>query len=183
MNSGGKGWWNVKFVGNVCKMLPYNGICIWFMRKSRGNIYAGRHKKQRKNTVWIFKRGFITNVQLQIVREGKDKFGLYRHFNLRHPNADIMKEQDGRLEKCSFCGMRAENMNRHHQSNTCAKARMRRKNEERQDLQAKAEAKEIKINGVEIERLKTFRYLGRILSEDDCDSKCIDDQLRRARKK
>ena len=114
---------------------------------------------------------------------GKDKFGLYCHFNLRHPNADIIIEQDGRLEKCAFCGMRAKNMNRHHQSNTCAKARTRRINEERQDSQAEAEVKEIKINGVRIKRVKTFRYLGRILSEDDCDSKCIDDQLKRAKKK
>ena len=69
--------------------------------------------------------------------------------------------------------MRAKNMDIHQQSDTCAKARIRRMNEERQDLQAEAEAKEIKINGVRIERVKTFRYLGRIMSEDDCDSKIL----------
>ena len=114
---------------------------------------------------------------------GKDKFGLYRHFNLRHPNANIIIEQDGRLEKCILCGMRAKDMNKHQQSDTCAKARVRRTNEERQDSQAEAETKEIKINGVRIERVKHFKYLGRILSEDDCDSKCIDDQLKKTRKR
>ena len=70
-------------------------------------------------------------------------------------------------------------MNKHQQSDTCAKARVRRTNEERQDSQAEAETKEIKINGVRIERVKHFKYLGRILSENDCDSKCIDDQLKK----
>lgn len=40
---------------------------------------------------------------------------------------------------------------------------------------------EFTINGQKIERVKEFRYLARILIEDDYDSRCIEDQLKRAR--
>ena len=47
--------------------------------------------------------------------------------------------------------------------------------------QWEAEAVEYTINGAQIERLKEFRYLGRILTENDDDSRCIQDQLKKAR--
>ena len=36
---------------------------------------------------------------------GKDKFGMYRHFCGRHPDADIEIIEDGILPKCQYCGM------------------------------------------------------------------------------
>ena len=53
----------------------------------------------------------------------------------------------------------------------------------KQNLQTEAEKVEMKINGVVIERVKNFRYLGRIMTENDCDSMCINDQLGRARRR
>ena len=44
---------------------------------------------------------------------GRDKFGLYRHFCLRHPEADIIIEEDGELPKCDFCGMQAKDLAKH----------------------------------------------------------------------
>ena len=38
-----------------------------------------------------------------------------------------------------------------------------------------------KINGEEIERVREFQYLGRILDENDDDSRCIIAQLSKAR--
>ena len=40
---------------------------------------------------------------------------------------------------------------------------------------------EFTANGERIERVEEFRYLGRILTESDDDSKCIQEQLRKAR--
>ena len=40
---------------------------------------------------------------------------------------------------------------------------------------------EYTINGEKIERVKEFRYLERILKEDDDDSRCIEDRLKRSR--
>ena len=58
---------------------------------------------------------------------------------------------------------------------------VRRANEKVALKQWKAERVEFTINGEKIERVKEFRYLGRILIEDDDDSRCIEDQLKRAR--
>ena len=38
------------------------------------------------------------------------------------------------------------------------------------------------VKGTEIERVRYFKYLGRILTEDDIDTKCIDENLRNARR-
>ena len=45
------------------------------------------------------------------------------------------------------------------------------------------EAEDVKftVNGKEIEEVSEFRYLGRILSHDDDDTKCIMDNLKRAK--
>ena len=37
------------------------------------------------------------------------------------------------------------------------------------------------IGGVEIEKVKEFKYLGRVLSDNDNDTKCIIDNIRKAR--
>ena len=39
------------------------------------------------------------------------------------------------------------------------------------------------MNGVELEQVKQFNYLGRLLSEDDKDTKCINANLKKARKR
>ena len=42
---------------------------------------------------------------------------------------------------------------------------------------------DITINGAKIKRVREFWYLGRILTEDDDDGRCIEENLRSARKK
>ena len=39
------------------------------------------------------------------------------------------------------------------------------------------------VGGRPIERVSTFKYLGRVLDEADDDTKCIDAQLKKARKR
>ena len=89
---------------------------------------------------------------------GRDKFGIYRHFCLRHPEADIIIEEDGRIPKCEVCGMRAKDMQRHKKSAICQKAGKRRMFERKQDLQAEADKVRIWINGKELVRVREFRY-------------------------
>ena len=113
----------------------------------------------------------------------KDKFGMYRHFCYRHSEATLIIKDDGLLPKCSLCSMHAKFMTRHKSSTTCKRARVRRNNESMQDKQFEAGKVIFLVYGKEIERVREFRYLGRIFTEDDDDTKCIKSQLKRARQK
>ena len=112
-----------------------------------------------------------------------DKSTFYRHFCLRHPNADIIIHSDGELPKCEKCGMRCFNLQRHRDSPTCKKAQQRRKHEYLQQEQAKANTINFTVNGKSIERVREFKYLGRIFSDDDNDTISIKDNIRKARQK
>ena len=79
--------------------------------------------------------------------------------------------------------MHAKYMTRHKASTTCKRARVRRNNEAMQDKQFEAENVKFIVYGKEIERVREFRYLGRIFTENDDDTKCIQSQLKRARYK
>ena len=106
---------------------------------------------------------------------------MYRHFCLLHPDADIIIEEDGELPKCFKCGMRATNLDKHMDSFTCKRGANRRMNELKQDLQHDAEKVKFFIDGEELERVDEFRYLGRVLTNDDNDSACISYNLNKAR--
>ena len=90
----------------------------------------------------------------------KEKFGMYRHFCLVHPQADILIMEDGKLPKCTKCGMRVVDMDKHLDSYTCKKGASRRANEIKQDRQARAEEVKFFIDGIEIEWVREFKYLG-----------------------
>ena len=49
--------------------------------------------------------------------------------------------------------------------------------------QADADAVNFHIDGQPLERVRTFRYLGRILSDNDDDSPCVQANLKRARQR
>lgn len=75
----------------------------------------------------------------------KDKYGVYKHFCLRHTAANIQIEGDGIQPKYELCGMKTKNVERHKESTTCLKARRRRANKVRHDLQAEAGKVELRV--------------------------------------
>ena len=77
--------------------------------------------------------------------------------------------------------MRVNDITSHSNSYTCKQGIARRKHEAKQDEQYEAGLVRFYVEGQEIERVHQFRYLGRILTEDDSDTECIEDNLRRAR--
>ena len=79
--------------------------------------------------------------------------------------------------------MYSKDVPRHQKTNTCERLRRRRKNEHLQDLQAKGEGVRFRIYGKQIEKVREFTYLGRILACDDDDTKAIEHQIARARTK
>ena len=112
---------------------------------------------------------------------GRDKFGLYRHFAYIHPEAEITIAEDGTLQKCDKCGMRCKNIQQHQKTTTCIKLSQKRKNEIQGKKQERADTVIFTINRVALERVKEFKYLGRILQDNDDDSTCIMENLKKAR--
>ena len=87
-----------------------------------------------------------------------------------HPTAEIIIDEDGTLDKCGICGLRTKDLRKHRNSKTCKQAKRRRDNERKQDEQAIAENVTFNINGKKLERVREFKYLGRIFTEDDRDT-------------
>ena len=77
--------------------------------------------------------------------------------------------------------MRVPDVDKHLDSFTCKRGASRRNNEKKQDQQAKAEEVKFYIDGIELEKVSEFKYLGRFLSDDDRDDKCIDYNIKKAR--
>jgi hypothetical protein len=113
----------------------------------------------------------------------RDKFGMYRHFCFRHHEAKLIIRDDGECERCDLCGMFAVNIQQHQKTSTCRKARGRRTHEEMQDKQADAEKVRFTVYGKELERVGEFKYLGRVLSDNDDDTVSIDGNLKKARQR
>ena len=98
--------------------------------------YREREEDVRGNFCINFKKGIFNKCPVVNCSGGaRDKFGMYRHFCLIHPRADIIIEQDGLLQKCNKCGMRVMDINKHIDSYTCKKGASQRINEVRQDNQ------------------------------------------------
>ena len=108
---------------------------------------------------------------------------MYRHFCLRHPQATIVIEGDGELPSCTRCGYFTPDIEKHQRTEICRKGQRRRENERKQREQDASENVRFEVDGKAIERVKAFTYLGRTLSEDDNDTKCITDRIAKARAK
>ena len=102
---------------------------------------------------------------------------LQLYNNRKYPNYPL---------SCIICYTRiprTNNMQRHVRTNTCQRLRVRRENEKKLEAQAKADQVRFLVNGVELERVNKFKYLGRILRDDDRDTDCIEENLSKARKR
>ena len=65
------------------------------------------------------------------------------------------------LPKCDRCYMRISSyMTKHQKTTTCQAGARRRMNETKQDMQAKGNDIRFYVNGKEIERVRSFKYLG-----------------------
>ena len=113
----------------------------------------------------------------------RDPFGMRRHFAFRHPRAGVKVAGEQQTVRCESCAMFVTDIKRHADSATCRRMSVRCRNERLADEQATADTVRFTINGEEIGRVRSFRYLGRILLERDDDSPCIHDQLARARRR
>ena len=172
---------------DICKKRLKRGSLQRHMEQQHG-IKDGKYLCRRVNTNRAIFRVRIErgkNNECPIpgcVGGAKDKFGMYRHFAWKHPEKDISIDDDGLLPKCPKCRMHCSDMEKHLQSKTCEKIFTRRRNEDLQDKQVMADEIKFYIQGEEIERVREFKYLGRILTNNDNDTKCIDNALAKTRR-
>ena len=97
--------------------------------------------------------------------------------------ATLTIAEDGQAHRCNLCGMFTMNIAKHQKTKICKKGQERRKHEKLQDLQAEAGDQKFYVYGQELERVKEFKYLGRIIREDDDDTQTILEQIKKARGK
>jgi hypothetical protein len=109
---------------------------------------------------------------------------MRRHFRGRHPDNCIIITEEGKLPQCENCGLFQRNVDlKHQRSEDCkraTKSRKARSDEKRHQLEREIT---FTVLGTPIERVKEFKYLGRILDEGDDDWLALQSNLKKAREK
>jgi hypothetical protein len=109
---------------------------------------------------------------------------MRRHFRARHPDDSIIITEEGKLPQCENCGLFQKIVDQKHKmSGECKRATKARK--ARLDGKRHQSEREITFTvlGTPIERVKEFKYLGRILDESDDDWPALQSNLKKARAK
>jgi Reverse transcriptase (RNA-dependent DNA polymerase) len=108
---------------------------------------------------------------------------MRKHFRARHIDDIIIIRQEGLLPQCQECGLFQKNVNssQHLNSEECKKYAEIRRNTYLDKCYAAAENVCFNINDEEIKKVNQFKYLGRILSDNDDDMIAIEKQLMKAK--
>jgi len=128
----------------------------------------------------------VTGCPFTVRANAKSKsMELHKHFCQRHMEDCIVIQEEGLLPQCRLCGIFMWNANSvaHHDTSGCQTFAVRREKLFRAKRQAAATEVSFTIDGDEIERVTQFRYLGRILEENDDDAHASSRQLASARTK
>jgi hypothetical protein len=109
---------------------------------------------------------------------------MRRHFRARHPEDTILIAEEGALPRCDNCGLFTRAVGEKHKlSEDCKKAT--RSSQARLDEKVQQSAREniFTVSGIQLERVNQFKYLGRLLDEDDKDGPAVQANLEKARQK
>ena len=89
----------------------------------------------------------------------------------------------GGVPKCTLCGMQTNfaSAPNHERTATCRAGVERREQHERAEEAARAMDETFTAYGVELEQVEVFKYLGRMIRNDDNDTQAIRVQIRKAR--
>ncbi len=111
------------------------------------------------------------------------RYGMRRHFGFRHPMAAVHFPDEGPLQECLECGMKVPNLVAHKGNQLCIRMRERKMRRLQEESNRRAMEVEFKVGGQKIERVPHFKYLGRIVAEDDDDWPSITANIRKARER
>lgn len=116
----------------------------------------------------------------------KGRHGLRRHFAFRHPEASLSIMEQPDYETCHQCGSKVSLYALHHghlQSKVCQQAAARRLRRTSAAVYNTALDTPLLADTTQLEFVNTFRYLGRILSDDDSDLPAVTRNIQRAKAK
>ena len=128
----------------------------------------------------------VVGCRYQVAANCKAKrLGMRRHFRQRHIMDTIVIEEEGQLPQCRWCGLFGRNVlnESHTESNDCSDFSVKRKRFYRAIRQESAKDVEFNVGGQVLKKSRQFRYLGRILDDEDDDNHAALRQLARAREK
>jgi hypothetical protein len=107
---------------------------------------------------------------------------MRRHFWDVHPLDLIMVPKEGRYARCERCGMQVNPSYPHHQlSKECQVGVEHRRQRETAISSALALRQQFTVHGDVLERVEVFKYLGRMMAQDNNNIQAIRAQLRKAR--
>ena len=109
-------------------------------------------------------------------------WNLRCHFWDVHPMDLVVVLSEGKHRHCHQCGMQVNPFySRHYTSKECRIGVQRKQQREAEVTSALALRQQFSVNGDVLERVEVFKYLGRLLAQDDDDIQAIRTQLRKAR--
>ena len=111
-----------------------------------------------------------------------DGWNLRRHFRDVHPMDLVVVPSEGKYSRCHQCGMQINPFYpQHYTSKECSIGVERKQQREAAVTSALALRQQFSVHGDVLERVEVFKYLGRLLAQDDDDIQAIRTQLRKAR--
>jgi hypothetical protein len=112
----------------------------------------------------------------------RDGWMMRRHFWDVHPLDLVMVPKEGRYARCERCGMQVNPIYpRHQYSKECQVGVERRKQRETAISSALALCQQFTVHRDVLEHVEVFKYLGRMMAQDDDDIQAIQAQLQKAR--
>ncbi len=114
----------------------------------------------------------------------QDGWMMRRHFRDVHPLDLVVVPKEGKYDQCEWCGMQVNPLYLclcHRFSKECQVGVKRKKQWEVAVTLALALQQQFRDNGEVLEWVEDFKYLGRLLAQDDDDIQAIHAQLQKAR--
>ena len=108
---------------------------------------------------------------------------MQKHFRSRHAQDIIIIAQEGLLPQCMECGLFQKNVNEanHLDSEECKRFTEIKRNRRLDMCNEASKNVCFEINGENVKTVNSFKYLGRILNDNDNDLSAVEAQLTKAR--
>ncbi len=107
---------------------------------------------------------------------------MRRHFRDLHPLDSVVVSKEGKYPRCPKCGMQTNpRYPAHINTKECRVGTARRHQRDMAVRSALALRQQFTVHGDVLERVEVFRYLGRLLSQDEDDVQAVRNQLCKAR--
>jgi hypothetical protein len=111
----------------------------------------------------------------------RDRWMMRRHFRDVHPIDLVNVPKEGKFDRCKRCGMQVHPMYpRHRYTKECQIGVEQKHQQETVVLPAPALRQQFSVCGNMLERVEVYKYLGRLLAQDDDDIQAICAQMRKA---